>query len=34
MIRLAWRGLWKRKVRTALALVGVAVCVLALTTAV
>lgn len=33
MIRLAWRGLWQRKLRTALALVGVAVCVLALTTA-
>lgn len=33
MIRLAWRGLWKRKIRTALALIGVAVCVVALTTA-
>ncbi len=32
MIRYAWAGLWERKVRTALTLVGVAVCVLALTT--
>ncbi len=32
MIRLVWRGLWKRKVRTALTLIGVAACVLALTT--
>ena len=32
MIRLAWRGLWQRKVRTMLTLVGVTVCVLALTT--
>ena len=32
MIRLAWRGLGERKVRTVLTLVGVAVCVLALTT--
>lgn len=32
MIRLAWRGLWQRKVRTALTLIGVAACVLALTT--
>jgi len=32
MIRYVWTGLWERKVRTALTLVGVAVCVLALTT--
>ncbi len=32
MIRLAWQGLWERKARTSLALVGLAVCVLALTT--
>ena len=32
MIRLAWRGLWQHKVRTALTLIGVAACVLALTT--
>jgi signal transduction histidine kinase len=32
MIRLAWQGLWERKARTLLALVGLAVCVLALTT--
>jgi signal transduction histidine kinase len=32
MIRLAWQGLWERKVRTVLTLAGVAVCVLALTT--
>ena len=32
MIRLAWRGLWQRKVRTILTLIGVAACVLALTT--
>ena len=32
MIRYAWKGLWERKARTALTLVGVAVCVLALTT--
>lgn len=32
MTRLAWRGLWQRKARTALTLIGVAVCVLALTT--
>ncbi len=32
MIRLAWRGLWQRKVRTVLTLIGVAACVLALTT--
>ncbi len=32
MIRYAWKGLWERKARTALALVGVAVGVLALTT--
>ena len=32
MIRLAWRGLWERKMRTALTLIGVAACVLALTT--
>jgi len=32
MIRQVWKGLWERRVRTALTLVGVAVCVLALTT--
>jgi len=32
MIRQVWQGLWERRVRTALTLVGVAVCVLALTT--
>jgi signal transduction histidine kinase len=32
VIRYVWKGLWERKVRTALTLVGVAVCVLALTT--
>jgi len=32
MIRLAWQGLWERKARTSLALIGLAVCVLALTT--
>jgi putative ABC transport system permease protein len=32
VIRLAWQGLWERKVRTVLTLAGVAVCVLALTT--
>ncbi|TET53761.1 MAG: FtsX-like permease family protein, partial [Anaerolineales bacterium] len=32
MIRLAWRGLWQRKLRTVLTLIGVAACVLALTT--
>jgi signal transduction histidine kinase len=32
VIGLAWQGLWERKVRTALTLVGVAVCVLALAT--
>lgn len=32
MIHRAWEGLWERKARTALTLVGVAVCVLALTT--
>ena len=33
MIRLVWRGLWKRRVRTALTLVGVAACVFAFATA-
>ena len=32
MIRLAWRGLWERKARTALTLIGVSACVLALST--
>lgn len=32
MIHCAWEGLWERKARTALTLVGVAICVLALTT--
>jgi signal transduction histidine kinase len=32
VIRYAWKGLWERTARTALTLVGVAVCVLALTT--
>ena len=32
MIRLAWRGLWQRNIRTVLTLIGVAACVVALTT--